>query len=82
MLDTPSSSPCYARYSAQLNERTSLKHIIADAPTAYDVDKVIEQLEDIKQSIIPLTGMDNYYVGQSILISEIISIIKRGGKDE
>lgn len=29
-LETPSNSPCYSRYMAQLNERTSFKHIIAD----------------------------------------------------
>ena len=33
VLDTPTNSPCYMRYVAQLNERTALKHMIADAPT-------------------------------------------------
>lgn len=39
-LDTSSSLPCpsyinpaYTRYNEQLNERTKLKHMIADAPT-------------------------------------------------
>lgn len=33
VLDTPTHSPAYLRYVAQLNERTALKHEIADAPT-------------------------------------------------
>lgn len=33
VLDTPTNSPCYMRYVAQLNERTALKHMIADEPT-------------------------------------------------
>ena len=33
--DTPSSSPCYMRYVAQLNERTALKQLVIDAPVAY-----------------------------------------------
>ena len=31
-LDTPSNSPDYQRYMAQMQERTSLKHLIADFP--------------------------------------------------
>ena len=33
-LETPSNSPCYSRYMAQLNERTAFKHLIADFPAA------------------------------------------------
>lgn len=33
-LDTPSNSPVYARYLAQLQERTSLKFFIAEIPAA------------------------------------------------
>lgn len=33
-LDTPTNSPCYSRYMAQLNERTALKHLIANFPAA------------------------------------------------
>lgn len=33
VLDMPTNSPCYMIYVAQLNERTALKHVIADAPT-------------------------------------------------
>ena len=38
-LVTPSNSPCYSRYMAQLDERTYFKHIIADFPAA-DVEPV------------------------------------------
>lgn len=33
-LDTPSNSPAYQRYLAQMQERTALKHLIADFPAA------------------------------------------------
>lgn len=46
-LDTSSSLPCpsyinpaYTRYNEQLNERTRLKHMIADAPTIDAVEVV------------------------------------------
>lgn len=34
VVDTPSTSPAYMRYVAQLNERTALKHLIFDTPAA------------------------------------------------
>lgn len=40
VLDTPTHSPAYLRYVAQLNERTALKHEIADAPTVEAVPVV------------------------------------------
>lgn len=39
-LDTPSNSPAYPRYMAQLNERTALKHLVFDMPAA-DVVPVV-----------------------------------------
>ena len=39
VCDTPSSSPCYMRYVAQLNERTALKQLVIDAPVAYPLPK-------------------------------------------
>lgn len=33
-LDTPSNSPAYPRYMAQMNERTALKHLVFDMPAA------------------------------------------------
>ena len=40
VLDTPSNSPAYPRYLAQLQDRTNLKHKIYDMPTA-DVVEVV-----------------------------------------
>lgn len=40
VLDTPTHSPAYLRYVAQLNERTALKHEIADAPAVEAVPVV------------------------------------------
>lgn len=40
-LDTPGSNPAYPRYHAQLNERTALKHLVADFPAAADVTQVV-----------------------------------------
>ena len=39
-LDTPTNSPVYPMYMAQLGERTQLKFLIADFPTA-DVVEVV-----------------------------------------
>ena len=33
VIDTPSNSPCYMRYVAQLNERTAFKEMLYEAPT-------------------------------------------------
>lgn len=40
VLDTPTHSPAYLRYVAQLNERTALKYEIADAPAVEAVPVV------------------------------------------
>lgn len=48
-------------------------------PIAYDVDKVVKQLEEAKH-LICLYGDDLEYY-QSAL-SDAIDIVKRGGKDE
>ena len=39
VIDTPSNSPCYMRYVAQLNERTAFKEMLYDAPTIIEADK-------------------------------------------
>lgn len=40
VIDTPLNSPCYMRYVAQLNERTSFKEMLYDAKTIIEADKV------------------------------------------
>ena len=39
VIDTPTNSPCYMRYVAQLNERTAFKEMLFDAPTIIEADK-------------------------------------------
>lgn len=39
VIDTPTNSPCYMRYMAQLNERTAFKKMLFDAPTIIEADK-------------------------------------------
>ena len=39
VIDTPTNSPCYMRYIAQLNERTAFKEMLFDAPTIIEADK-------------------------------------------
>ena len=58
VLDTPTHSPAYLRYVAQFNERTALKHEIAEAPTVYAVP-----LKDVYRII---AGHSDYH-GDSIL---------------
>lgn len=40
VLDTPTTSPAYQRYSAQLTERNAIRHMIAEIP-ASDVSPVV-----------------------------------------
>lgn len=38
VIDTPTNSPCYIRYVAQLNERTAFKEMLFDAQTIIEAD--------------------------------------------
>lgn len=60
--------------------------IIKEQPTAYNVDKIVEELEELKQYVFSeMKGRRN---GKSLAlgyirgIQEAIDIIKRGGKDD
>ena len=54
--------------------------IIKEQPTAYDVDKVVEQIDDCQ----------SYYVGRSnsiykkctVELEKVLEIVKAGGRDE
>ena len=61
--------------------------IINDEPTAYDVDKVVEQLEELK-SLVPVNRILDDIVnekpkelGMLIAYRKAIEIVKAGGKD-
>lgn len=65
VLDTESTlpfptnlNPAYTRYSAQMDERTKLKHMIADAPTVDVPDKKIGKW--VIRVIWPPDGEDCY----------------------
>jgi len=47
---------------------------ITDTPTAYDVDKVVEQLEEFREEAKRF-GVDG-------MLTDIIDVVKRGGVDE
>ena len=61
---------------------------IDDQPTAYDVEKVVKQLEDLKMRYyftIANTGdsdKDCAYLNTANAIDRAIEIVKRGGRDE
>ena len=48
--------------------------MIEDAPTAYDVDKVVEQLEEYREE------MEQFKCGG--MLSDMIEVVKAGGVDE
>lgn len=60
-------------------------------PTAYDVDKVVEQLESLKKIAEIMRNIDiehNAYIeeayerGRIYVLNEALDIVKRGGIDE
>jgi hypothetical protein len=67
----------------------TIGQIIDEQPTAYDVDKVVEELEDTKESL--LSAINDYINGRIVLsdreiytlaknnFDEAIEIAKRGG---
>ena len=79
----------YARKNGFLDmyyERQTLIDRIKSQPTAYDVDKVVEQLEELK-SLVPVNRILDDIVnekpkelGMLIAYSKAIEIVKGGGK--
>lgn len=69
VLDTPTNSPDYSRYYAQLNERTALKHKIADYPAA-DVQEVKHgKWVDHNGKLVPFDKNNKGYVADSAVCS-------------
>ena len=60
----------------------SLSHgILSDIeyfPTAYDVDKVVEQLEELKETVYESYGLGS---GAYVAVCNSIGIVKRGGTE-
>lgn len=86
VLDTPTNSPCYQRYVAQMNERTMFKELVADMQTAYNVEKVVAELEkEIQWAETHGTSSDfrkGRISGLKTAIRLTNDIVKRGGVDE
>lgn len=55
-----------------------LKGALVDEPTAYDVDKVVEQLEDRSTLSRPVGWSESYEI---VTLDETIEIVKGGGMD-
>ena len=68
VCDTPTNSPVYMRYVAQLNERTYLKHEIADAPTIDPVTAAAEALGMSPDRLRELAQAEK--TGQLVVLSE------------
>ena len=60
-----------------MKDYDAVKDVINNMPTAYDVDKVVEQLEELrKECEDPLQDYDpNYFIDKAI------EIVKGGGAD-
>lgn len=52
---------------------------INEQPTAYDVDKVVEQLDERSQLIRPVSWV---YPHEVILTKDVMKIVKGGGIDD
>ena len=66
-------------YEAQLFSTMEMIRVIKEQPTAFDVDKVVEQLEERSQLIRPVGWMKHYEV---ITTKEVLEIVKAGGISE
>lgn len=75
-------------YTNHKNEHDHFIHMICCQPTAFDVDKVIEELEDLKMNYfltLANTGdadKDYVYLNVANAIDTAIEIVKRGGRDD
>lgn len=58
--------------------RGVFRAFIEEQPTAFDADKVIEQLEDLVKINMEVLGVRGDYVN----LEHVIKIVKRGGLDD
>lgn len=56
-----------------MKDYDAVKDVINNMPTAYDVDKVVEQLEDYREE------MEQFKCGG--MLSDMIDVVKAGGVD-
>lgn len=72
------SMPCqeYSCLNAQLNTLKSYKAIVEDKPCAYDVEKVVTELEESLQGAKDSKDLSKYSAYQ-----QAIAIVRNGGKE-
>lgn len=58
-------------------QASGLKLVIENAPTAYDVKKVVAELEDAKFLMPPEN--DNHYADNGLFLEDAIDIVRKGG---
>ena len=84
---TPWDSPCRQRYQAQLFERERLKELVEKMPTAFDKEKVIDEIKNqlelsdtcAYESDYPTKVC--YYKGRALGHEIDIEIVEKGGID-
>ena len=57
-----------------MKDYDAVKDVINNIPTAYDVDKVVEQLEEFREE------MEQFKCGG--MLSDMIEVVKAGGVDD
>lgn len=70
------------QYAIQHQDRKELERLIAEIPTAYDPDKVVEQLEDYGNEETRYYKNTPYEKCIEECIGKAIEIVKGGGVDE
>lgn len=66
-------------YAIQHQDRKELERLIAEIPTAYDPDKVVEQLEERSKEYN--SGVRLHGKPEEMITTEAIEIVKGGGVD-
>ncbi len=64
------------------NNMLFAKELVKSIPTAFDVDKVVEWLEDDRQQALCMADESEYFLGQLALLNRVIPLVKGAVKDE
>ena len=82
---------CQPSLEGRQKETVYIKDVIENQPTAFDVDKVVEQFESLKKIAEIMRNIDiehNAYIeeayerGRIYVLNEALDIVKVGGIDE
>ena len=77
VLDTSSNNPCYMRYVSQLNERTALKHLIADTEATTETEIRAKAIDDFAEKAKGLFSERNVTVFEwNKLVDDIAEQLK------